>query len=345
MSNKDIVSNDRSKETIRFFTDKGYRVFGKIIGTVSKKNPYREGSRKYKMWNEQSLINIPLLYLASIRLYEYANQLNIKHLLFVTRDCCHWHRIFSALFPDQGFKVTYFDSSRIMFQEAEAKKNKYYMRYIEEATGGDIEKSLYIDVHGTGVHALRFCQKQYKATPAIFLLTIGADTYKDMPKESYEQYKKGRLIGCSLGKKGSPVEMLNYENALGTLIDYNREGPVRIPLEYDAEVLNPYYKCVDFFLKVHGKTASYTLSSTNLDACINYVAKRIAKRSNQPVINKLITHIRKHEDDAKKYKKMQEKEKQENTEQKKPDKSNNTKDSNKSKVKNKIRIRQQHRKK
>ena len=235
-----------TKEVISYVSEKGFKVLGKLLDALLKKNPYKIGSRKYIMWNEQAGINIPLLYLGSIRVFEYANSLKIKHLLFVTRDCCHWHRIFTALFGEEGFKVTYFNSSRIMFQEASEKKNKYYMDYFDKATGGDITKSMYIDIHGTGKNMQTFAQKQYQALPACFLLTVGAKTYKDMPKECYELYKKGQLLGCTFDKKGSPAEMLNYDT-IGTLINYDKNGPVRMPPEYDIRLLKPYKKCVDIF--------------------------------------------------------------------------------------------------
>jgi hypothetical protein len=203
------------------------------------------------------------------------------------------------MFP--GFNVTYFDSSRIMFQEAIKSKNKYYRKYIDKATNGDLKNSIYVDVHGTGAHMIDFCKNEYKQIPACFLLTVGADSYKDLPKECYAQYKKNRLKVCSLKKKGSPIEMLNYDT-IGTLIDYNKTGPVRMEPEYSIDLLKPYHKCVETFIKIHDRTPEYDIDSAQVDKCFEFLGKRIESRKQQPTINKWITHVRKHEQDFKKHK-------------------------------------------
>lgn len=294
-------SYNNVKQCISVLAKYGFKPLAKMLYTLLKKNPYEEGSRKYMMWNEQAGINIPLLYLASIKVLEYADELKIKHLLFVTRDCIHWHRIFTSLFRDRDFKITYFDSSRIMFQEAIANKNKYYAKYIQDCTGGDISKSMYIDVHGTCKNLIAFSQKQYGGkVPACFLLTIGAKTYREMPKECYTVYKKKRLIGCLFDKAGSPIEMLNYDK-IGSLVNYDKNGPVRMDPEYDIRIVEPYHKCVSTFLKIHENTPPYHLVYDKVDDCIQFLGRRITKRKHQPIINKWITHTRKHEIDAKKF--------------------------------------------
>ena len=186
------------------------------------------------------------------------------------------------MFRDQDFHITYFDASRIMFNKATVKENKYYVKYMNEATSNNVAKSMYIDVHGTSKNAISFCQKQYGVLPAVFLLTIGAKTYKDMPKECYEHYKRGLLMGCAFDKAGSPIEMLNY-SLTGSLSNYTKNGPDRLPPEYNLKILKPYHKCVETFLKLHDQTSGYFISAQkmeNVEACIKYISRRISKRKN-----------------------------------------------------------------
>jgi len=295
--------SDRAvKDTIRFVLKQGYKPLAKMLLMLWKKNPYPVGSRKRTMFNEQAGTNIPLLYFGSIRLFEYAQKLKIKNLLFVTRDCIHWHRIFSALFQDHDFKVTYFHSSRIMFQEAVKKKNKFYQAYVDEVSEGDISKCIYADVHGTAKNYLAYCEKLYpNKAPACFLLTIGADNYREMPKECYALHKKGRLIGAVRKTAGSPAEMLNYDT-IGSLVNFDKQGARRMEVEYDIKLLKPYHQCVDLFLKIHEKSSAYDIDAKNLDACFAFLGRRIKDRKKQPTISTWVKHTRKHLDDFKKHK-------------------------------------------
>lgn len=305
LDQKSRDSYANAQDTIKTLKKNGFQTEAKILTTVLAKNPYNVNTPQYIMWNEQTGINIPFLFLACLSLYEFAKKVEAKHLLFVTRDCVHWHRIWKALFPNEEFTVTFFDSSRIMFQEAEKTKNKYYMQYINKVTEGDISKAIYIDIHATGRHLLSFCNKRLNSkTPACFFLTVGAKNYKDMHKEVYQQiFQKGRYRACSFDMAGSCAEMLNYHDSMGSLVNYDANGPVRMKLEYDGKTLRPYFKCVNYYLKLHERTESHSINTAHADECMKHIAKRIRKRKNQPVINTWITHVRKHEEDAKKFNK------------------------------------------
>src|SRR5205085_2795640 len=100
-----------------------------IIEKTWKLNPYRQAEntpvpkggdtegekRSAMMWEEQVTLNFPLLYLASWYVYQYAKERGIKTLLFATRDCCHWVKIFQKMFPDMT--AHYFHCSRNLFEK------------------------------------------------------------------------------------------------------------------------------------------------------------------------------------------------------------------------------------
>jgi hypothetical protein len=295
----------KAKGTIHYLHTHGFSDLAVALYICLKKNPYPKGEQENIRWNEQVETNIPLLYLASLILYDFAEENGFRNFLFVTRDCVHWHKIFNTMFRGKGFHVTYFDSSRVMFQEAEKQPggNKFYRKYFLDACNHDINHSVYVDVHGTGKHMISYCQKEFDALPACFLMTIGGKSYKDMPPECYQLAKKNRLRACSFDMAGSPIEMLNYD-VIGTLMDYDEKGAVRLPpeKEYDVNLLKPYHKCVELFLRVHQKRPAYSVSTENLQQCIDFVSRSIKERKDQPSLKNDITHVRKHEADVRQFK-------------------------------------------
>src|SRR3989338_1399372 len=101
------------KDTISILYDN--KIYKSLISLIKKcydYNPYITIHEKL-MWYEQCSINIPLLYLASIYLYIYAKSKNCDTFLFATRDCCHWVKIFSRLFPDE--RVFYYQIILILY--------------------------------------------------------------------------------------------------------------------------------------------------------------------------------------------------------------------------------------
>ena len=119
-----------------------------IINAINEECPYnKDNGYKYVMWNEQANINFPILYLASIYLYIYAKQKGCTTFLFATRDCSHWHKIFKKMFPHTN--VHYFNCSRVMLEKATKNGNEDYNEYVKSLVD-DVEKTIYIDLHGTG---------------------------------------------------------------------------------------------------------------------------------------------------------------------------------------------------
>lgn len=263
-----------------------------LLRHVLRANPFPETSYKHFLWNEQVAVNLPILALASIELNRYATEQKIQNLLFVTRDCGHWVKLFPLMFPDK-YNITYLYSSRIMFDTALKDKNPHYKQYFADACQNDFRHSLYVDVHGTGKHMLDYCLKTFKSSPGCFLVTIGADRYQDMPKECQHLWRQGRLKGLSFSITGSPIEMLNYQ-PMGSVIGYNEKGVVLAEPEYDINRLKPYRDARLCFQELLARAKPHKVQYSNVADTIRWLSKQIANRDKQPIVNKWITHVRKH---------------------------------------------------
>src|SRR5437016_3804636 len=106
------------QNTLREVLDR-FPALKRAITAVLNQNEHKRNSVKWLLYVEQCLINLPILYLASLYLYAFAKKHGYTNYLFCTRDCCHWHRIFTRLFPDE--RCHYFHCSRNMFNKAKSK--------------------------------------------------------------------------------------------------------------------------------------------------------------------------------------------------------------------------------
>jgi hypothetical protein len=209
---------------------------------VSKKRGSKGDNSLYElMWLEQCWINFPLLYLASLYLHIYATEKNCDTFLFATRDCCHWIKIFTKMFP--GSNYHYFHCSRNMFK----KGGKAFKKYVTSIVGKDIKKVIYIDIHGTGYHVFSYFKKEFGGFPHCLLLSATAKNYEELPPVCQTAYKQDRLAVLVFSAAGTPIEMLNYD-LIGTLQDYTKIGPIRDPPEYPINLLEPYHVCMNIFI-------------------------------------------------------------------------------------------------
>lgn len=271
-----------------------------------EQNPYKKKESKgsHIMWKEQCLINYPMLYLASLVLYQFGEERHCNNFLFATRDCCHWQRIFKALFPDTN--VHYFDSSRNMLENATLQKNEYYDQYVASITGGGslIEKSVYIDIHGSGKRMFEYFERRWKKVPYCFLLTVAESGISSMPTTTQDWAKKGRVKGMSFGNRGGPIEMLNYD-LIGTCQGYNQHGAIRDKIEYDVNRVRIYHDCMNRLIANTKPFSETALSEIFVKGYSKrskkwyYVVKALAHyteiiENEKPIISKYITHVGKH---------------------------------------------------
>ena len=277
------------------------------IEEVVKRNPYSsksEGSSLIKklMWLEQSTLNFPILYLASLYLYIYATENGCDTFLFATRDGCHFHRIFSKMFPK--LNVHYFHCSRKMFEGAVSDGNQSYKDYVLELTKGHMNKAIFIDIHGTAERVFTYFEKTFGSdnVPYCLLLSAGCRGYRNLPSITRKYHDKGKFVNLVFGMRGTTIEMLNYD-IVGTLKGYTHEhGPVRDPLEYPLSTAKYYHRCIEFIVEHLLPIEQHTIekySRSELNKLIINVCQNLIGKNNQLIITSgssigNIKHIKKH---------------------------------------------------
>jgi len=252
----------------------------------------RKNRHKRTMWREQIALNLPILYLASIYLHNFVKENKIKNLLFATRDCAHWYKIYSALYPHE--KVHYFHCSRNMFNTARTKSRPDYIQYIDKITDNDLKHSVFIDIHGTGQRMYDFFYQRYNKIPSCFILSSGHSSPNTLSDEIQDLIYKERCEFLVFGASGSPIEMLNFD-VIGTCNDYKNKGPVRAPLEYDEKYVSTYHECVNRFIEIIKQNPlgdRYKHGLKCLKKTITYLFEPALDES--PIISRWIVHERKH---------------------------------------------------
>ena len=265
----------------KLFEAHGFGFLYHLVEKVADENPFKSRFES-AMWNEQCFINFPILYLSSFYLYFYAKARKCKKFLFVTRDCCHWVKIFQILFPHE--KSCYFHASRNIFEKAHA---PYYDKYVDSIIGNDIDSTIIIDIYGTGRTAYQYFKRRYDRVPEYFLISSKLSTFKE------PIYDPDRITTITKTMRASPIEMLNYD-LVGTLQDFTRDGPVRDKLEYDYNVVNVYHKAIGKFLTkispIKNTDSRYT--RTNLSQVINGLCRYI--KDSKPIVAQRAAYIGNH---------------------------------------------------
>lgn len=304
MENEEIF-NPNSIKTIKYLKkDKAndWKFLIDFMNDLNDANPYdkRRDIDHYNMWKEQTNLNFPILFLASIYLYIYAKKRNCDTFLFTTRDCCHWYRIFQKLFPEM--KVHYFNCSRNMFRAANEGGNLYFDQYVHSIVP-DINKCIYADIHGSSSRAVKYFKKAFGQVPHCFLLSAKYKNYESFPFKAKEFVDDDKLMNLIFEAKGSPIEMLNYDK-IGTLQTYTKYGPLRDKLEYDYDLIKPYHKCIDYIVE---NIDSWDNSTVNIleeykERSILKLLKNIYKLilEKKPTIGKFIKHQGNHKELSKK---------------------------------------------
>ena len=270
------------KNVIRSLKELDMYDFIKYIETVNRESP--KDDEKSIMWKEQCFINFPILYLASIYLYDYAKSLNYTTFLFATRDCCHWYKVFHKLYPNEN--IHYFHCSRNMFKNGI--NNPDFKKYVKSVVK-DVNTTIFIDLHGTGLRMFDYFSTEFGKVPHCFLLSARYKDYTKFHNVSRSYYKQGKLINLVFDARGSPIEMLNYET-IGTLQNYNKIGPIRDKLEYDIKLVKNYHTCIDTLLNKIPDPPN--LNRDELHDTIKKIFKGILKE--KPIISKYIVHIANH---------------------------------------------------
>ena len=279
----------------RYLNNHGFVTLSRMISHIHNKNPYDidndSDKIKHIMWNEQCYINFPMLYIASIYLYLYAKDAGCNKFLFVTRDCCHWYKVFKCLFPDE--EVHYFHASRNVFEKVINMKNHPYDKYVNDIINNNVDKCIFVDIHGTGKRVFNYFAKKYGRVPHYFLFSATHKVLSDFPAITIKY--SNNFVNLLFDIRGSPIEMLNYD-LIGTLQDYSFNGPIRDPLEYDPNLINVYHrainKCLKYISPIEFDMNKSKYNYKNLRHLLKHLSKAII--TDKPIISKYIKHIGKH---------------------------------------------------
>lgn len=266
---------------------------GDFIQRVNHDNPHgfiRENENlKRTMWTEQCYLNFPILYLSSLCLNKYAQNCGCDTFIFATRDGCHFHRIYKALFPDAN--VHYFNCSRLMFETATYNDHPSYDRYVKSIVK-DVDRTIYVDIHGSGKRVLDYFFKTFGDFCHCFLISTGAHNYSGMPPVTQHAHREEKFVNIVFNVRGSPIEMLNYDK-VGTMIGYSPLcGPVRDQLEYPLPLVEIYHSCIDFILTKLTPFKRKDIDYHIIPPLIRRIFKRI--REERPIIHKVFEHISRH---------------------------------------------------
>lgn len=257
----------------------------KLSKESTRENPYKKHSREYILWEEQVNINLPILYLGSIYLYLYAQEKRCNTFIFATRDCCHWYKIFKAMYPNTD--THYFHCSRKIFEDSVNHHNSEYKSYVKSIVK-DVNKTVFIDVHGTGRRMFTYFHKEFKDVPYCFLLSATFNGYSEFPEISRYYKNKHKLCNLVFHASGSPIEMLNYDK-IGTLDKYTSSGPKRKELEYDYKIIKPYHKAMKYVIRhIKPIESSNHYHFEELRELIEKIYRCI--KTNKPNVMKYITH-------------------------------------------------------
>lgn len=253
-------------------------------------NPYTpEEKANRKMWKEQCCVNFPLLYLASIYLYDHAQKRGCTTFLFATRDCCHWFKVFKKLFP--GADAHYFHSSRNMFEKATAHGNQHFRSYVRSLVK-KTSKTIYVDVHGSCKRAFAYFRREFGKVPQGFLLSARFKDYNDFP--SFSKKYLDRLVNLVFEAHGSPIEMLNFD-VVGTLQDFNEKGPVRDEPEYKLKVVDAYHKSIARLVDLIEPLEFSPLGKKDSEGLLIAIRDIFANlQATKPTISKYATNVRRH---------------------------------------------------
>ena len=80
---------------------------------------------------------------------------------------------------------------------------------------------------------------------------------------------------------------------MGTLQDYNKDGPVLAEPEYDVRYIEPYHRCVEYFIENIDEIDRFS-DMRRLREVIKELFDPIQTSDLQPIISRKITHAKKH---------------------------------------------------
>lgn len=204
-------------------------VNGMRVIRLSEPRLVSENQIHHQLWSLQSECNFPILFLLSHWLEQLRRQLGRQRILFVTRDCCLWRLVFTALFPTTSTRTMY--SSR----KCLAARSSDYLCYLRDEIRYQPDADIVVDLRGTG-HSLHTFFSRWPETnvrpfrPCIAIPFLSADKARKL------DYRDRVHCLATLPESFLVIESSNHD-VEGSVVDViNRGQPVR--RAYDGNLEN-----------------------------------------------------------------------------------------------------------
>jgi hypothetical protein len=198
----------------KFFAEENYKDFALLLREFRHKNPYEIDSKKYVLYNDQAIFNIPLLILISKHVKNLMNNEKRSTLLCLTRDGCLIKHIFSTIYPELECKE--FHSSRII----NSNYNEEYKEYVKSIY--DDKKCIIFDLNGSFKSGRKLFMEIFGYFPRVHLFNF------DHNDSKFEK------LTFNNDDKTTYIEKLNCD-VIGTMIGMEKGVPIRDKLEYSYE--------------------------------------------------------------------------------------------------------------
>lgn len=213
-----------------FINDEKYQKIGFLLRKFRLQNPYPENSKPFLLYNDQAIINIPLLMMLSFNLKEYLIAEKRDTILFSTRDSCLLQPIFNTIFPDISTKT--FHTSRIMNISNNPEYDKYIFNTYNDST------CIIFDGHGSFNSGRKKYMQVFNNLPRIHIFSLSEYNLLLYDKLSYN-IKFGN----------NTYELFNVDT-IGTLIDFKNKHFIRANLDgYKLENAQIYKDTIISFCK------------------------------------------------------------------------------------------------
>ena len=230
---KAIIYTGTKRTSIeQFLVDQGWNSLANLIREIRLANPFSPSRpRSAILWNLSCELNFPLLFFVSLQLGQFVKQQAFSDVLFVSRDCLLWQRLFQRLFPKQ--RSRYFFASR----KCLLKPSDNYLNYFRSTW---TPSSLIVDLFSTGASLAKLFAKLDTKGNCFFIGFVDNYRYLANAPDPQERLKTTSIFRNS--ELGTPVnknvEMLNYapHPVVEDVIWLPAQGPAPVladHLEYD----------------------------------------------------------------------------------------------------------------
>lgn len=230
---KAIIYTGAKRTSIeQYLIDQGWESLANLVREIRLANPFPTSRLPERsLWNLTCELNFPLLFFASLQLGQFVQKRGCSEILFISRDCLLWQRLFQKLFPQQR-SCYYFASRRCLLKPSE--------NYLEYFRSTWTPQSLIVDLFSTGVSWAKLCSHLDVKALCFFIGFV--DNYSYMPDAPAPQKWLDVVSVFRNSQLGAPVnknvEMLNYapHPIVEDVIFLPGHGPVPIlagNLEYE----------------------------------------------------------------------------------------------------------------